>query len=456
MSSTLHAERAETLETKHKGLLSRRLRQLRIEAAMNQSEVGERVGLSRSAVTQIESGKREVSATELVRFASVFRHSPATLLADLGETAGDATPAEVVAALRDLGETDALRANLERRLLLAAVLTELETDLGADVYEPEAFAFRGANPRTTWEAAHQGYAAAEDERRRLDLGSGPIRDMSETLATIRVRTTRLALSDTTPSLFIHTPDTGSLIVVNETAGLEERRFWWAHGLAHVLFDRERRWVVCNQDERGHHHEVRANAFASRFLLPANGIERYLRSIGRDTMAQSLRGALELLSDTPTRPAKESRVHVRARTRRGAWQLNAYELSQLAHYFGVSTSLLAHALTTLRFLSGDERDRLTDLAGVERSDRARHAMRLAQGEREGGYDAFVSRLFAMAAEARRRGAISTERIEPLVGLLDLNEEEQSLLLGTADSENLDGHEPEPDDRTGISAKRSANQ
>jgi hypothetical protein len=84
------------------------------------------------------------------------------------------------------------------------------------------------------------------------------------------------------------------------------------------------------------------------------------------------------------------------------------------------------------------------------------MRLARDKREGGYDAFVSRLFAMAAEARRRGAISKERIEPLVGLLDLNEEEESLLLGTVDSENSQGHEPEPDDRTGISAKSSTNQ
>lgn len=40
----------------------------------------------------------------------------------------------------------------------------------------------------------------------------------------------------------------------------------------------------DQHERGHYH-VRANAFASRFLMPMNGIERYLQSIGRDAMAQ---------------------------------------------------------------------------------------------------------------------------------------------------------------------------
>ena len=44
----------------------------------------------------------------------------------------------------------------------------------------------GAPPQTAWEATHQGHAAAEEERRRLDLGSSPIRDVAETLATLRM------------------------------------------------------------------------------------------------------------------------------------------------------------------------------------------------------------------------------------------------------------------------------
>lgn len=419
--------------------LSQQLRQLRIDSGMSQLTVGERIGLSRSAVTQIEAGNREVSAAELVRLASVFRQSPSALLAGLGEptpislTEQDTVLNGILAAQADLAGFPTFRTRLEGILEFAKLLTEIEADLGADVYGPEAFVFQGAAPRTAWEAAHQAYAAAEDERRRLDLGSAPIRNMSETLATLRVRTTKLTLPDTTSSLFIHTPDTGSVIVVNETASLEERRFWWAHGFAHVLFDRERQWVVCNQNDRGHHHEVRANAFASRFLLPASGIERYLQSIGRDTMAQSLGGALELLSDTAAIPAEESRVHLSARSRRGAWQLNGYELSQVAYYFGVSTSLVAHALRNLRFLSGRERDRLTDTAEVKKGDHARSAMRLSQSEGEGAYDAFVSRLVTLATEARRRGTLDVGRIESVVGLLELNEQERKLLLGAVGSE-----------------------
>ncbi len=51
----------------------------------------------------------------------------------------------------------------------------------------------------------------------------------------------------------------------------------------------------------HRHEVRANAFASRFLMPAKGVERDLHSIGRDTMAASLGGVLEVFSDQAAVP-----------------------------------------------------------------------------------------------------------------------------------------------------------
>lgn len=413
--------------------LRRRLRQLRIDSGMSQSDVGASVGLSRSAVTQIEKGNRDVSADELIRFAAAFRQSPSSLIAGLGgpgaEHNGDRSGVieEILAGCPALARSSRFRDGLEDLLRLARSLTEIETQLGSDVYGPEAFVFRGTPPRSSWEAAHQGYAAAEDERRRLDLGSTPIRDMAEMLATVGVRAVRLPLPEATSGLFVQSRETGAIVVVNESASLAEQRFWLAHGFAHVLFDSERRWIVCRQDERGHHHEVRANAFASRFLLPASGIERYLQSIGRDTMAQVRSSALDLLSDTAAISADDSRVHLSGRARRGAWQLNAYELAQIAHYFGASTSLVAHALRNLGILSVDERDRLTDIHGVRQSDRARDAMRFGDQAAEGGFEPFVSRLVALATEARRRGVVAAEKFEFLAELLDLDERAKSLLL-----------------------------
>jgi Zn-dependent peptidase ImmA (M78 family) len=423
--------------------LSQRLRRLRIEFGMNQSDVARQVGLSRTAVTQIESGNRDISADEVVLFSSAFRQSPASLLVGLGPAAdGSATEKdrlldEILKGLEPAADPAALRTGLERLLLLSEWLTEIESHIGVDVYGPETFVFRGAIPQNLWEVTHQGYAVAEDERRRLDLGSAPIRDVSESLATLRVRTSQLALPASTSCLYIHTPTTGPLVVVNESASLEERRFWRVHGLAHLLFEPERRWLICGRNEISRRHELRCNAFASRFLMPARGVERYLRSIGRDTMAPSLGGVLEVPSDTATVPKDKSWVRVSARSRRGGWEFNAYELSQVASYFGVTRSLAAHALRNLRFISANERDRLIDTAGEGQSDRARHALGLLQGGREHRHDAFVSRLLALVTEARRRGALARERIELIIELLRLGEEEKAILLGDAGSETEDG-------------------
>ena len=286
--------------------LSRRLRQLRIGSGMSQSEVGRQVGLSRSAVTQIESGNREVTADEVVRFSTFFRHSPMVLLSGLGQETSvsdgekDEPLHEILHAMPGQGFNSAgLRASLDRLFELARQLTEIESELGVAVYGPQAFAFRGTSPRTDWEAAHQGYAVAEDERQRLDLGSAPIRDVPETLATLRVRISRFALPESVSCVYTHTPETGPLVVVDRNSSPEERRFWMVHGLAHLLFEPERRWLVCSKDDMSRRHEVRANAFAGRFLMPRRGVERYLHSIGRDTMGSSL-GACRKSSTTGAR------------------------------------------------------------------------------------------------------------------------------------------------------------
>ena len=135
---------------------------------MSQSEVGRQVGLSRSAVTQIESGNRDVTAEELGRFSAAFGRSPVSLLSRV-ERGADESGGELDGALDDvlralpgqgldLGE---MRADLVRLIELARQLTETESTLGVAVYGPQAFAFRGTSPRTHWEAAHQGYAVAE-------------------------------------------------------------------------------------------------------------------------------------------------------------------------------------------------------------------------------------------------------------------------------------------------------
>ena len=254
-----------------------------------------------------------------------------------------------------------------------------------------------------------------------------------------MRVSRLALPESVSCVYLHTPGTGALVIVNRNSSPEERRFWIVHGFAHLLFEPERRWLVCSRDEMNRRHEVRANAFAGRFLMPTRGVERYLHSIGRDTMSSSLGGVLEVFSDRASVPKDQSRVRVSSRSRRGGREFNAFELSQVADYFGVTRSLAAHVLGNLRFLSDSARDRLIDMANAGASDRVLSSGTLPQDGNE--RVAFVSRLLVLATEARRRGALSSDRFEQVTGLSGADDEERVRLLETGESDTAVDRDPD---------------
>ena len=55
--------------------IGKRLRQAREYLELKQEEAAEAVGLSRSALSLVENGRRKVDAVELARFARVYRQS---------------------------------------------------------------------------------------------------------------------------------------------------------------------------------------------------------------------------------------------------------------------------------------------------------------------------------------------------------------------------------------------
>ena len=416
--------------------LNRRLRRLRLAAGMSQSDVGKNIGLPRSAVTQIELGNRDLSADELVRFAAAFQRSPTALLTPSNEFDNDQNSEdegvfiEFQDALKSSGESLELCASLKQLTQIAKELTRIENHIGIDVYGPEAVAFLGTPPRSTWEATHHGITVAEEERRRLDLGSAPIRDLPELLATLRIRASRLELSPRTLSLFIHRKSTGPIVIVNKSANVEERRFRFAHGLAHLLFDRDHRWIICDQKHANHHHEIRANAFATAFLVPPAGLQRYLQSMGRDTMARRFDRVMDLIADaSTTNPPYHSRIRANPRSHQGNRDINGYELSQIASYFGVTTSLAAYSLKNLRHLTSDKADQLTSSEGQRRSTEVRQWIRSSDLERDVNYDPFVSRLLGLFIEGQRHGFITPDEVGAIGKLIGLSEEKQAALFNS---------------------------
>ena len=167
----------------------------------------------------------------------------------------------------------------------------------------------------------QGFQAAEEERRRLNLGDAPIRDLDHTLVVKRIRMTKIDLHKDVASIFVNSQETGFLVIVNRRLPIEARRFHYAHGFGHSLFDRCHRSFVCSAECRQDFVEVRASAFANGFLLPESSLRRYLESLGKEVRGRTGGVELDLFSERSERDREATNVPVTGRNRRGAEPIN---------------------------------------------------------------------------------------------------------------------------------------
>jgi transcriptional regulator with XRE-family HTH domain len=411
-------------------MLGVRLRELRQASGKSQAEVALAFGVSRSTIAQMELGNRRLHAQELGRLAGIYGCSPISLLA----TAEKHEDREEDELLHDLSQavpefsTDPTAfKGLREAILLSRELTMLEKTLGLEGYAAGPPSHGFGSPSTQWEGAHQGYVAAQEERWRMNLGDAPIRDVDDTLAMMRVRATQASLPEGISSLYLQAPETGTLVVVNESLSMEERRFQYVHGYAHALFDHGHRWLVCRADARSSLPELRATAFAGRFLLPETGVRRYLHSLGKDTLGRASGAVQKLYSERVARSAEESSVRVDGRGRKGATSISACDLTQIACYFGVSPALTSHNLRNLRYMSDEVLAALKSQDAEGTVARTKKVLHLRSFRKAPKRDAFRSRLLALTVEALRRNVIDESQFRHSAELLGATADEQQVLL-----------------------------
>ena len=411
-------------------MLGGRLRDLRQGTGKSQAEVAQEFGVSRSTIAQLELGKRRLQAEELGRLAKIYGCSPTSLLAipkRREDRHDDELLNDLSQAVAEFSDDPVSFKGLREAIILSRELTMLEKSLGLEGYAAAPPAHGFGSPGTQWEGAHQGYVAAQEERWRMNLGDAPIRDVDDTLAMMRVRATQACLPKGISSLYLQAPETGTLVVVNESLSMEERRFQYVHGYAHALFDHGHRWLVCRTNARHTLPELRATAFAGRFLLPETGVRRYLHSLGKDTLGRAGGAVQKLFSERVGSSAEESPVRVEGRGRKGATSISACDLTQIACYFGVSPSLTAHNLRNLRYMSDDELATLKSQNAEGAVARTKKVLDLRTFREVPKRDAFRSRLLALAVEAVRRHDIDSKQFLHLTGLVGLIPSEQRALL-----------------------------
>ncbi len=412
------------MATRAKGI-GKVLREARKSRGLTQAEIAPTLGVSRSSVAQMESGKRAVRAEDVERLALRYGCSTGELLSSEhhdGIPPEDIVLSELFAALPKLQE-DEKHGSFARVLRIARVLTSVESMLGFEAIANALPSYDQTRPETSWHAARQGYRASEDERRRLALGEGPIRFVDELVTSMGVRTARTRLPRGVNSVFVNSPKIGCLVLVDEDASVGRRRLNYAHGLAHALFDRHLPWRVCGTSAEMDFQEVRANAFAGGFLLPEHGVRRYLETLGKETLGRSGPAVLSVYFEGESDGNNNLRIDGRARE--GRHPITLSDLTLVAHYYGATRSLTAHRLRNLRLMSDEQIERFERMLDSDTGRNARKTLALKDVRYE--TDSLCSRLAALAAEARNRELIDSDTFNTFADIAGVPPPERSRLL-----------------------------
>jgi Zn-dependent peptidase ImmA (M78 family)/transcriptional regulator with XRE-family HTH domain len=378
--------------------LGRRLKIARETVSLTQDQVGEQVGLSRSAVAQIELGNRAVSSLELDRLAYLYGRDIRDFLAN--QFVDENALLALFRANQDIADRPETAESLRRCMAVGRELTNLERLVGLDRDLASTVRYSIPPARSRYDAIKQGVAVAEQERRRLAIGDAPVGDITELLEKQGVRTALVDLPDDVSGLTLVDREVGPFVVVNRNEHILRRTFSFGHEYAHVVLDCDAKGVISRASDRADLGEVRANAFAASFLMPEAGVRRYLATLGKG-------GESRIFAETPA--DDEDVIAIEARSAPGTQDIQLHDIVLLAAHFGVSRTVVIYRLRNLQLIS--DRD-VKNLLELEHAGRGRDLAKLLQVQEPDHTEErnrFRYRFLSLALEAFTRDKISRAKL-----------------------------------------------
>jgi len=391
--------------------LGRRLRYAREFRGLSQQATAKAIGVTRTAITQMESGNRSVSTLELSKLAECYRRPISFFFQEAAEEQDifvalyrAAPEFNVDPIVRDQ-VWECL--NLCQEGVSLKEILGLESRTGLPTYD-----FR--SPRTKGDAINQGNKAAIEERRRLGLGESPVHGISELIVSQGIWASDAELPGGVSGLFLNHISFGLAIVVNTNHSRGRKRFSYAHEYAHALMDRNGQLSVSSSGNSSELVEVRANAFAASFLMPADGVYELLRNLDLKTPYHRVQ--------TVYNAASGGSYEGVIRTESSSRTVSFKDVAKVAYRFGVSYQAALYRLKSLKLLSEKETDRqmaleesgkqflneLSDADSVERKDDIQRSGRELRFE-----------VANLAIEAYRQEEISQGRLLELSKVLKID-------------------------------------
>jgi len=300
-------------------------------------------------------------------------------------------------------------------------MTNLERLLEIDRAQLRVAAYERPAPKLRWDAIQQGQRIATEERQRLGLGASPIGDLVELFESQGVRTGLVMLPDNISGLTLWDDKIGIFVVINSDHSALRRRFSLAHEYAHVLIDRGRSGAISRAENRTELLEVRANAFAAEFMMPAEGVVQFVQAVGKGGAS---RAQVAVFDEADV-------VQVEQRATPGSQDIQLYDAALLAHHFGVSRISALYRLKNLRLI--DERE-FQRLKSEEDTGAGRAIANFLAAddpvEERGTRDEFRRRFLGLALEANRREEITQNKLTELAAMVGMGRHDVERALSSA--------------------------
>lgn len=247
--------------------LGERILRAREKAGLSQGDLAERIGLTQSAISRIESGERSVESLELAKLAKALSVSVLDLLEErpLMEEL-------LLAARAKVSESAGLDRALDRvvnLVRLEQLVKEVNDDRSRpqeDVLEPSE---QGPIAEGQWLAQHMRALWSLDDDPMPNNFESLVEDLSGLSIALE------PLSEQVAGLYACVDET-AIALVDSSVPFGRQRFTVAHELCHFLLRDDDRLIVDERLSGRSHAERRANAFAAHFLMPEDSVLRYLR------------------------------------------------------------------------------------------------------------------------------------------------------------------------------------
>ncbi len=394
-----------------------RLRVARERRGLNQQEVADALGLPRTAVTNMETGNRQISTLELSKLAKLYRRSPAWFFEGENAQVEDSATVLLRAIETAVGSPE-FTAAIDQVWALCCEGANLRKLLGREL--EQVIPSYASKLKSAGEAIRQGADVAREERRRLGLGNAPIGPIAELIGIQGIWVAACRLPDDMSGLFISEQSIGLSIIVNEGHAPVRRRFSYAHEYGHALFDRDEGYRLTRTSNASELAETRANAFAAAFLMPPGGVLDQLRQLDKGRPSRQSQIIFDNTKDFDSIKEPPVPVEAEIRPRTDSQTVTYQDVRHLARHFGVSYESSVWRLKNLDLIRHSEVTPL--LEQKSKSLSLDEVLKVRFGDILPPPDdremQLHGQLVRLAIEAYRREEISQGRLRDLAAILDV--------------------------------------